>query len=106
MKCSSVRFIQCIFSGPITVKYSQPIEEIPTVGHEGCRREHQVALVFALPIGVAVLQPGVDGSGCWEALCAIEGRFCWVQGCGAVVDMIFFIDFECRRAANGMIAGA
>ena len=60
--------------------------------------------MFALPIGVAGLQPGVDGSGCWEALCAVEGRFCWGGGCGAVVDTIFFlffIDFECRHAANG-----
>ena len=73
MKCTLVRFIQC-------------------------------ALVFALPISVAGLQPGVDGSGCWEALCAIEGRFYWGGGCGVVVDTIFFsffIDFECRRAANG-----
>ena len=62
--------------------------------------------MFALPIGVAGLQPRVDRFGCWEALCAVEGRFYWGGGCGAIVDTIFslfFIDFECRRAANGSV---
>ena len=49
----------------------------------------QCALVFALPIRVAGLQPRVDGFGCWETLCAVEGRFYWGGEGGAIVDTIF-----------------
>ena len=63
-----------------------------------------------LSIGAAGLPPGVDGSGVGKLCVPSKVCFAGVGGCGAVVDTILFsflhIDFERRRAANGMVAGA